>query len=72
MILSMSPFLFVHVLLSLTGIVSGLVILCGLVTSEQMDGWTAVFLFTALPTSVTTSSFPFTALRPRPVWLSFR
>jgi hypothetical protein len=43
----------VHVVLSLIGIVSGLVVFYGLLTSNPFGGWTAVFLGTTVLTSVT-------------------
>jgi hypothetical protein len=61
MILGMSPLLFVHVVLSLIGIVSGLVVLAGFLRGEQRDGWVAIFLLTTLATSLT--GFPLPADR---------
>jgi hypothetical protein len=43
----------VHVVLSLIGIVSGLVVLYGLLTSKPFSGWTALFLGTTILTSIT-------------------
>src|SRR5215467_3751585 len=43
----------VHVVLSLIGIASGLVVLYGMLTSKQLGGWTALFLGTTILTSVT-------------------
>jgi hypothetical protein len=43
----------VHVVLSLTGIVSGFVVLYGLLTSNLLRGWTALFLGTTTLTSIT-------------------
>jgi hypothetical protein len=48
----------VHVLISLAGILSGLVVLCGLLTDKRLDRWTAVFLTTTVLTSVTGFFFP--------------
>lgn len=42
-----------HVLLSLAGIVSGLVVLFAMTNGRQLDGWTALFLATTVLTSVT-------------------
>jgi hypothetical protein len=53
-----------HVLLSLAGIVSGLVVLRGLLSSERLDGWTALFLTTTTATSVTGFLFPFHGFTP--------
>jgi hypothetical protein len=64
MILGMSTFTFVHVLLSLIGIVSGLVALFGLIAANRLDGWTALFLVTTVATSVTGFGFPFVRFMP--------
>ena len=42
-----------HVLLSLAGIASGLVVLLGMVNARPLDGWTGFFLATTVLTSVT-------------------
>jgi hypothetical protein len=60
----MTPFLFVHVLLSLIGIAAGLVVLYGLLTSNRMDGWTHVFLLTTAATTLTGFFLPFTTITP--------
>ncbi|HWO02486.1 MAG TPA: hypothetical protein VNS63_24790 [Blastocatellia bacterium] len=61
MILGMttSTFTLVHVLLSLIGIGSGLVVTYGLLNSKRLDRWTAIFLATTVLTSVTGFGFPF-------------
>jgi hypothetical protein len=66
MILGMttSTFTLVHVLISLVGIASGLVVVCGLLTGKRLDGWTALFLATTAATSVTGFGFPFDHLLP--------
>jgi len=64
MILGMTTFTAVHVLLSLIGILSGLVILFGLLTANPMNGWTLLFLATTLATSVTGFFFPFHGFTP--------
>ena len=51
-------FLQIHVLLSLIGIASGLIVLYGLVTGRAYGGWTAVFLTTTILTSVTGLPLP--------------
>ena len=64
MILGMPTFTFVHVLISVIGIGSGLIALYGMLTSDRMDTMTAVFLlFTAL-TTITGFFFPFHAVTP--------
>ena len=64
MALGMTTFTFVHVLLSLIGILSGFIVLWGLVTANLMNAWTAVFLATTLATSVTGFFFPFHGVTP--------
>jgi hypothetical protein len=51
--LSTSTFTTVHVIISLIGIVSGIVVLLGWLGGKKSDGWTAVFLTTTVLTSVT-------------------
>jgi hypothetical protein len=43
----------IHVALSLIGIVSGLVVLYGLLTARSLGAWTAIFLVTTILTSLT-------------------
>ena len=62
--LSLPTFTILHVIISLVGIVSGLVVLFGLLGSRPAPGWTALFLVTTILTSVTGFGFPFTALLP--------
>jgi len=64
MILGMPPFTFFHVLLSVIGIFSGVVVVLGLIAGKRFDGWTLVFLTTTLATSVTGFLFPFHKLLP--------
>jgi len=49
---------FVHVIISLVGIVAGLVVLRGLLIGQRLDRWTAIFLGTTVLTSVTGFFFP--------------
>jgi hypothetical protein len=62
--LSLSTFTMLHVIISLVGIVSGLFVLSGLLGSNRMPAWTALFLLTTILTSVTGFGFPFTVLLP--------
>lgn len=64
MILGMTPAVLFHVVLSLVGIGSGLVVLYGLVASKRLSGWTAVFLATTLATTVTGFLLPFVRFLP--------
>jgi uncharacterized membrane protein len=62
--MSLATFTLVHVLISLAGIGSGLVVLFGMLTGRRMDGWTVFFLATTVLTSLTGYGFPFTHLLP--------
>ncbi len=62
--MSTATYTLVHVLISLIGIGSGLVVLFGLLNGKRLDGWTAVFLATTVATSVTGFGFPFEHLSP--------
>ena len=42
-----------HVAVSLVGIVSGFIVLIGLLSNDRLDRWTALFLVTTVATSVT-------------------
>jgi hypothetical protein len=53
MIFGLTPFTLVHVVISLVGIGSGLVVVCGLLTAKRLDLWTGIFLATTVLTSVT-------------------
>jgi hypothetical protein len=64
MILGMTIFTFVHVGLSLIGILSGFIVLYGLLTANRMDGWMPTFLVTTVATSVTGFGFPFHGFTP--------
>ena len=66
MILGMSTSMFtvVHVVLSLLGIFSGVIVLFGMFRSQRLHGWTALFLATTVLTSVTGFFFPRDHLLP--------
>src|SRR6267378_7624302 len=64
MIFGMTILTFVHVLLSLVGILAGFVIMFGLLSAKQLHGWTAVFIWTTVATSVTGFLFPFHKFLP--------
>jgi len=66
MILGMSTatYTFLHVLISLVGIGSGLVVISRFLTGKRLGGLTAVFLTTTVLTSVTGFGFPFDHLLP--------
>ncbi len=60
----LKTFTLIHVVISLIGIGSGLVVLFGLLTGKRFNGWTALFLATTVATSVTGFGFPFHKLLP--------
>lgn len=62
--LSESAFTTLHVVLSLIGIASGLVVLGGFMRGRVLGGWTELFLLTTVATSVTGFGFPFDRLLP--------
>lgn len=60
----LSIFTFAHVVISLVGIFSGLVVAYALINAKQLDRWTSVFLWTTVLTSVTGFMFPFHGFKP--------
>ncbi|MGD0648114.1 MAG: hypothetical protein ABR971_08990 [Acidobacteriaceae bacterium] len=60
----MSTFTLIHVVISLIGIASGLVVVFGFVAGNRMAAWNAVFLLFTILTSVTGFFFPFHGLTP--------
>jgi hypothetical protein len=57
-------FVNIHVALSLLGLVSGLIVLFGLLTGEAFAGWTMLFLVTLILTNVTGFPLPPLGLDP--------
>jgi hypothetical protein len=55
----MSTFTWVHTALSVVALIAGLIVVLGLFSSRTLDGWTAIFLVTAIATSATGFGFPF-------------
>jgi hypothetical protein len=64
MIFGVPPLLFVHVVLSLIGIATGLVVLYGLVTGKPDGTWTVLFLASTVLTSLTGFPLPATQILP--------
>lgn len=62
--LSTSTYTLLHVLISLVGIASGLVVMYGFFTSNRFDRWTLLFLVSTALTSISGFAFPFTHLLP--------
>jgi hypothetical protein len=56
--LTTATFTLVHVIISLIGIGSGLLVAYGLLKGKRLDGATAIFLVTTLLTSITGFAFP--------------
>ena len=61
---NLSPFTKLHVLISLIGIGSGLVVMFGLLAGQKLNRWTALFLISTVATSVTGFFFPFHGVTP--------
>ena len=62
--MSLANFTMVHVIISLIGIVSGIIVMFGMLGSKRMPGLTAIFLLSTILTSATGFGFPFTQLLP--------
>jgi hypothetical protein len=62
--MSLSTFTLIHVLISLAGIGSGLIVVYGMLTRNRMDGLTAFFLATTILTDLTGYLFPVEHILP--------
>jgi hypothetical protein len=62
--LGITTFTLLHVLVSLVGLVAGLVAVGGLLSGRRLDGWTATFLVTTVLTNVSGFAFPFVRFLP--------
>jgi hypothetical protein len=62
--MSLQTVTLIHVLISLAGIASGVIVVYGFLTNKRLDAWTAVFLTTTALTSLTGFLFPFTGMTP--------
>lgn len=60
----LAAFTLVHVVISLIGILTGLIVAFGLLSAKRLDGMTAVFVTTTVLTSVTGYFFPFHGFKP--------
>ena len=54
----------IHVVISLIGILTGVVVLIGLISGRRFNGWTAGFLASTVATSATGFLFPFHGVTP--------
>jgi hypothetical protein len=62
--LSLPAFTTLHVVLSLIGIVTGILVVLGMLASQRQAGLTALFLASTVLTSVTGLMFPFAGFLP--------
>src|SRR6478736_10352235 len=62
--LSIATFTLVHVIISLIGIATGLVVLAGMLRGRRLVGWTCIFIATTVLTTLTGFLFPITAFTP--------
>ena len=62
--ITLQTFTLIHVLISMAGIASGVVVMYGFLTNKRLNGWTAVFLVTTALTSITGFLFPFSGVTP--------
>lgn len=62
--MSIATFTLLHVVISLVGIGSGLVVMYGFLASSRLDRWTILFLVSTIATSVTGFLFPIEHLTP--------
>ena len=64
MLLDLPLFTLIHVLLSLFGILAGLVMVGGIVWGNHLARWTSLFLAATILTNITGFFFPFTTILP--------
>src|SRR4051794_37631239 len=62
--MSLAAFTLLHVVISLVGIGTGIVVVVGMLGSKRLPLWTALFLATTILTSATGFLFPFEKLLP--------
>lgn len=61
---NITTFTFLHVALSVVGLIAGLVVVGGLMAGRHFSGWSATFLVTTFLTNLTGFGFPFVKLLP--------
>ena len=54
----------IHTLISLVAILTGLIVVLGMLGGKRLDGWTKWFLITAVATTITGFFFPFHGFTP--------
>ena len=62
--MSLATFTMVHVIISVIGIVSGIIVMFAMLGSHRLSGLTVIFLLSTVLTSATGFLFPFTQLLP--------
>lgn len=62
--LSLAAFTQAHVVVSLVGIVSGLIMIAGMIMGKCLEGWTKTFLVSTVLTCLTGFLFPFHGVTP--------
>jgi hypothetical protein len=62
--MSLAAYTLVHVIISLVGIGSGLIVLFGMLKGKLLSPWNGLFLLTTILTSVTGFFFPYTKITP--------
>lgn len=64
MIVDLNAFTLFHVVISVLGVIAGLVVAGALIAGTALEGWTLFFLVTTILTSVTGFGFPAASLLP--------
>ncbi len=64
MLFDLPMFTLLHVVISVLGIIAGLVVVGGLMAGARLEGWAALFLATTIITSVSGFGFPSAAVTP--------
>jgi len=62
--MSLQTFTLLHVVISLIAIVTGFVVVIGMIDGKPLPAWTALFLLTTVLTSLTGFLFPFGGITP--------
>src|SRR5437879_3952200 len=60
----MTTYALIHTAISLAGIISGVVVVFGLLSAKRLEEWTQVFLWSTAATCVTGFFFPFHGFKP--------
>jgi magnesium-transporting ATPase (P-type) len=63
-VMTTSTFTLVHTVLSIVALVAGIIVVMGLLASKSSNGWTAVYLVTAVATSATGFGFASPSFMP--------